>query len=91
MLSIARNQVESRQMMFIYSETITLLIVYIFALVCLWNYLNIAYWIKILLTLLVLSNMYNMGRHFIYTRYILWKNQVLKPHKFRYEEELKKP
>ncbi len=64
------------QALYIYEQTATLLGIYCLALWSLWVYLPGPSFLKMLLTLIIGYNGYNIGKHFIYVRWVLWKQQT---------------
>lgn len=64
------------QALYIYEQTTTLLGIYCFALWSLWVYMPMLPWFfKLAFTFIIGYNGYNIGKHFIYVRYVLWKQQ----------------
>jgi len=59
--------------LFFGSESIQFLMVYCLAISSLWLWIPIGYFIKWILTTFIILNFYTIARHFIYVRYVLWK------------------
>jgi len=75
-----------RDYIFFISEITTLVLIYIFTTYSLWMFFpKEAILIKGILTLIIVANFYNISKHFIYVRIILWKAQEKQPQKDKYE------
>jgi membrane protein YdbS with pleckstrin-like domain len=58
------------------SESIQALMVYTLAISATWLWLPYANLWKWILTTMIILNFYNIVRHFIYVRYLLWKENL---------------
>jgi hypothetical protein len=69
----------TKDLIFFISEITTFILVYIFSMVSIWLFFSREYWLpQIVITLLILGNLYNISRYFIYTRIVMWKAQYKK-------------
>jgi hypothetical protein len=76
---------EFRGMIYFISESIQAFIVYIFGIAATWLWLPYIVPVKMLITMLIALNFYNIAKHFIYIRFALWKETLNVPKKSKYD------
>lgn len=81
---------EAKGLIWFIGEIVQIIVFTIGAIMLLWLYAPFSFWWKAGLSFFSLIVTYDMFKHFVYVRYILWKESLKVSKESKWEKELKK-